>query len=180
MIYVFLANGFEEIEALTPVDILRRSGLQVKTVGVTGSAVCGAHNILVNADICLDDVNIDDADMFFLPGGMPGTLNLQKCKELEKLIINANAKGIYIAAICAAPMILGELGLLDGKKAICFPGFEKHLKGAYVTDSSVVIDKNFITSKGAGTAAALGFKMIEILKDKTSADELFASMQYQS
>lgn len=178
MIYAFLADGFEEIEAITPIDILRRSGLCVKTVGVTGPVVCGAHDICVRADITMNEVDITEAELLFLPGGMPGTVNLQNCKELEKLILEANEKKIYIAAICAAPMILGELELLCGKKATCFPGFEEHLIGAEAEGESVVVADNIITARGAGCASKLGFRLVELLKDKASAEELYRAMQY--
>ncbi len=178
MIYVFLADGFEEIEALTPVDILRRSGFMVKTVGVTGAEILGAHDICVKADISLAEVDINEAELLFLPGGMPGTTNLQASAELEKLILEANERNIYIAAICAAPMILGELKLLCGKEATCFPGFEEHLIGSRLSGEAVVVAKNIITSRGAGTASTLAFKMVEILKGKEAADELYKTMQY--
>lgn len=178
MIYVFLAEGFEEIEAIAPIDIMRRAELEVKTVGVTGKTVCGAHGIEIKADISLDEVNINNADLIFLPGGMPGTTNLMENKTVIDLILKANDKNILISAICAAPMILGRLNLLNGRKAVCFPGFEEHLLGADVLDESVAQDSNIITAKGAGAAHKLGFKLVEILKDKKTADELYFGMQY--
>ena len=178
MIYVFLAKGFEEIEAITPVDIMRRAGLSVKTVGVTGDRVSGSHGIEITADIGLDDVDMSKAELVFLPGGMPGTTNLMENKKVEECILYAAENNIPIAAICAAPMILGELNLLNGKNAVCFPGFEEHLKGAVISDSGVVADGKIITAKGAGAAHKLGFKLVEILKNKETADELFSSMQY--
>lgn len=178
MVYVFLADGFEEIEAIAPVDIMRRAGIDVKTVGVTGKTVTGAHGIEISSDLSLNDVSLYDANLLFLPGGMPGTTNLLENDELKELIIAANENGILVSAICAAPMILGKLGLLKGKSATCFPGFEQYLEGANVTNDKVVFDGNIITSRGAGTAHLLGFKFVEILKDKKTADELSSAMQY--
>lgn len=178
MIYAFFADGFEEIEAITPVDILKRAGFEVKTVGVTGDIVTGAHKIPIKTDISLSEVDEKKAELLFLPGGMPGTTNLKNSKMLENIILNADKNGIYIAAICAAPMILGELNLLNGKKATCFPGFEAHLLGSTVCPDSVVSDKNIITAKGAGAAHKLGFKLVSLLKDQDSADKLSEAMQY--
>lgn len=178
MVYVFLANGFEEIEAIAPIDILRRAGIEVKTVGVTGSLVTGAHEITVKADISLDEVDLSGAELIFLPGGMPGTTNLMENKDLEKIILDANDKGIYISAICAAPMILGRLNLLNGRKAVAFPGFEEHLIGADVQITPIAKDGNIITAKGAGAAHLLGFKLTELLVNKETADKLYSGMQY--
>lgn len=178
MVYVFLADGFEEIEAIAPVDIMKRAGIDVKTVGVTGTTVTGAHNIEISSDISLNEVSLDKASLLFLPGGMPGTTNLLENDKLKELILSANEKGVFVSAICAAPMILGKLGLLKGKNATCFPGFEEFLEGANVKGDKVVFDKNIITSRGAGTAHLLGFKFVEILKDKKTAEELSSAMQY--
>ena len=178
MIYVFLADGFEEIEALAPVDFLLRAGIEVKTVGVTGKTVCGSHGIEIKSDISLDEVNIDNADLIFLPGGMPGTTNLMENKTVEDIILKAYDKKVLISAICAAPMILGRLNLLNGRKAVCYPGFEKHLICADVVNDPVALDSNIITAKGAGAAHKLGFKLVELLKDKKTADELYSGMQY--
>ncbi len=178
MVYVFLADGFEEIEAIAPIDIMRRAGICVKTVGVTGKTVTGAHEIEISSDISLNEVSLDKASLLFLPGGMPGTTNLLENEKVKELIISANEKGIYISAICAAPMILGKLGLLKGKNATCFPGFEEYLEGANAKNDKVVFDGNIITSRGAGTAHLLGFKFVEILKEKQMADELSSAMQY--
>ena len=178
MVYVFLANGFEEIEAIAPIDILRRAAIEVKTVGVSGEYVTGAHGITVKADISLDEVDINNAGLIFLPGGMPGTTNLMENKTVEKIILDANDKGIYISAICAAPMILGKLNLLNGRKAVCYPGFEEHLLGAEILNTPVAEDGNIITAKGAGAAHLLGFKLTSLLKDQKTADTLYSQMQY--
>ncbi len=179
MVYVMLADGFEEIEALVVVDILRRAEIDVKTVSVNNAKlVTGSHNITVSADVFLDDIN-DNYDMIVLPGGMPGTLNLKNNKELERILIDAYKNNKYLAAICAAPMVYGELGFLSGKKATCFPSFEKHLIDAKCSLDPVCFDGNMITSRGAGTAHKFAFTIVEILKDKKIADDLREGMLYE-
>ena len=162
LVYLFLAQGFEEIEAVVPIDILRRAGAKVQTVGVGGRAIRGSHNIEITADIMLQDIS-DNADMLILPGGLPGADNLQQSSGVINALNNCNNKGKYIAAICAAPKILGEAGLLQGKTATCFPGFEKHLHGANVTSNAVEIDGNIVTAKGAGAAYEFDFPLAGIL-----------------
>lgn len=176
MVYEFLAEGFEEIEALAPVDILRRAGVDVKTVSITGKKeVTGSHGITVTADILFDEIS-DKAEMLILPGGMPGTLNLQAFTPLCDML---EAADCYIAAICAAPSVFGGLGLLKGKKAICYPGFEEKLEGAEIVDSPVVISDKVITSKGAGTAHLFGFELLSLLKSEEEAESLRKSMMYE-
>ncbi len=172
MIYMFLANGFEEVEALCPLDLLRRAGLSVTTVGVGGDTIVGAHGIAVQAD--MPDTMYRDSrpDMIILPGGMPGTKNLDACKTVDAALRAANANGAYLAAICAAPMVLGKRGYLKGKKAICFPGFEEYLDGATVADTRVVRDGKIITAAGMGVALEFGLALVEALKDKNTADAL--------
>lgn len=161
-IYVFLADGFEEVEGLTVVDLLRRAELDVTMVSIMDTVeIIGAHGIVVSADKVFEEVNFDDVDMLVLPGGMPGTKHLashqglaEKLKEFE----NANK---MIGAICAGPMVLGMNGILDGKKATCYPGFEDQLKGATVVTQPVVTDENVITSRGVGTAIEFGLAIIE-------------------
>ncbi len=177
MIYVLLADGFEEIEALEPVDIMRRAGLLVKTVGVTDEYVAGAHNITVKADILIDDVDTSDMELLMLPGGA-GYTNLEGSDRVQRLIRFAAENNIYISAICAAPSILGKLGLLKGRKATCFPSFEKYLEGAEVLCEKAVCDGKFITGKGAGAAADFAFLMVELLCGKAKAEDLRCMMQY--
>lgn len=177
MIYVLLADGFEEIEAIEPIDIMRRAGLNVTTVALKDYAVTGAHNISVKADILIDDVIKEDMELLMLPGGA-GHTNLDESKEVHGLIDYAEENALYIAAICASPSILGKRGLLKGKKATCFPGFEKYLEGAMVVSDKAVIDGKIITGKGAGAAGDFGFLIVETLKNKQSADELKGLMQY--
>ncbi len=180
MIYVFLANGFEECEALAPVDILRRGGLDVKTVGVGGKTVSGSHGIPVVCDITEDEAVTDGLEAIVLPGGMPGTLNLEKSNSVQRFIDFAVQNGLIIGAICAAPSILGHKGLLRGKKATCFPGFEKDLVGAEFSDVAVIRDGNVITAFGAGAAFDFGFELLSaITGDKASADRLSKAMKYK-
>lgn len=180
MVYVFLADGFEEVEALTPVDLMRRAGVEVKTVGVTGEIVTGSHKIPVKTDITVDEVELDDnIEMIVLPGGMPGTINLQNDVYVDQTIDFCVNNDKYLAAICAAPKILGGKGLLDGKEAICFPGFEDELLGAKLSEDIVAVDGKIITAKGAGAALKFGLKIVEILVSKEQADKLEESLQCQ-
>ena len=144
MFYVFLAEGFEETEALAPVDVMRRAKLDVKTVGVTGECVTSSHGVPVKADITIDNIDLDDVQGVVLPGGMPGTLNLEANEKVLETVKYSCENGKIVAAICAAPSILGHLGILDGKKTTCFPGFEKELKGADYTGTHTVTDGNII------------------------------------
>lgn len=178
MVYVFLADGFEDIEALAPIDILRRANVDVKTVGVTSKEVTSSHGVTVKADISVSDIKLDsDLELIVLPGGMPGTLNLEASVGVQKAIDFCAANDKYIAAICAAPSILGHKGLLKGKKATCFPGFEKDLVGADACSDLVVIDGKFITGKGPGACIEFGLKLAEILVSADVALNIKAGMQ---
>ncbi len=177
MIYMLLADGFEEIEALEPLDILRRAKIEVKTAGLKGREVEGAHGIKVIADIGIDEVDTSDMELLFLPGGM-GYKNLDASEKVHSLIDYAAENNIYIASICAAPSIVGKKGLLNGRRATCFPGFEEFLLGSIVSSDKVVTDGKFITAKGAGAAADLGFQIVKILKGIDKAEELRGAMQY--
>jgi len=179
MIYVFLANGFEECEALAPIDILRRAGFQLKTVGVSGKTAVGSHNIPVTCDITTDDVAFEDLEAVILPGGMPGTINLENDKTVQAAIDYAHKNGLLIGAICAAPSVLGHKGILNDKKATCFPGFEKDLLGAKYIDTAVVRDGNIITAKGAGVAFQFGFELLSYLKDEKTANDLKIQMMFK-
>lgn len=173
MIYVFLANGFEEVEAITPIDYLRRcEELSVKTVAVGTRLVTGSHRIIVMADMLINEVNFDDIEMIVLPGGMPGTLNLEASEQLQKIIDYCVLKEIPIGAICAAPSILGHKNILKGKTAVCYTGFEEQLLGAQIGTDVVEQDGNIITSRGAGTAAQFAFKLVEVLKGKERAKKI--------
>ncbi len=174
MVYLFLADGFEEIEALACVDILRRADIEIQTVGVTGKNVLGAHGIKVEADILPSEC--ETAEMLILPGGMVGTNNLKASEEVRKLIFEAYDGDKYLAAICAAPTVYGELGLLKGKRAVCYPGLEDGLEGALSSDDMVCVDGRFITSKGPGTTAEFALTIVELLEGKATADALRKGM----
>ena len=178
MVYVFLADGFEELEALAPIDILRRAGVEVVTVGVSGETVVGAHKVRFTPDITVDKVVLDDkTDMIVLPGGMPGTINLENDDYVQAAIDFCAKNEKYIAAICAAPSIFGHKGLLKGKKAICFPGFENDLEGAVISDDHVAVDDKFITAKGAGVAVDFALALTEKLVSKAKAEEIRKGIQ---
>ncbi len=180
MIYALMADGFEEIEALAFVDILRRADLEIQTVSITDNkTVTGAHNISITTDITISEIE-DNYDMLFLPGGYPGYVNLGNSKEVIELLYNANSSNKYIVAICAAPSILGKEGILKSHHACCFPSFENELKGAEVLFEDVVISKNIITSRGAGTAHKLGFTIVELYKGKEIAMNLSRTMLYNA
>lgn len=173
MVYAFFADGMEEIEGLAVVDVLRRAGIETQMISITDKReVTGSHNITCYTDECIQNIDIDKADVLFLPGGMPGTLKLAACQPLMEAVQQFYDNGKRLAAICAAPSILGELGILQGKKATCYPGFEDKLKGAeYLTDK-VVTDGTVTTGRGMGAAIELGLELVRILKGETAAEEL--------
>ena len=179
MIYIFLADGFEECEALVPVDILRRADISVKTVGIGSKTVVGAHGISVNCDTTNENLSTDDIEAIILPGGMPGTLNLEKDKTVQDIIDFCVLNNLLICAICAAPSILGHKNLLNGKNATCFPGFEKDLLGATVLNQPVLRDGNIITSYGAGAAFEFGFEILSAIKGNDFAENLKKQMKYK-
>ena len=177
MIYVFLANGFEEVEALAPVDMLRRAKLDVTTVGVTGKTVTGSHGIPVTADITAEELNIGaDMEMIVLPGGMPGTLNEEASPTVQAAIDYCTANDRWIGAICAAPSILGHKGLLKGKTAVCYTGFEKELTGAQIGSTGVVTDGKIITARGAGVAVDFGLALVGALAGAETQAQIRASI----
>jgi len=172
-VYVFFADGFEEIEGLTVVDILRRAGVETQMVSIKEDVmVTGSHGIAVKTDVCLKDSDCSDADMLVLPGGMPGTKYLGACEKLTDLLIKFYAEGKKVAAICAAPSVLGDLGILKGKKACCYPGFEDRLAGAEVVFDEVAVDGNVTTSRGMGTAIPFALALTAQLVSEEKALEL--------
>lgn len=180
MVYVFLADGFEEVEALAPVDLLRRGGVEVKTVGVTGKNVTGTHGITVAADIIPDEAATENLEGVILPGGMPGTKNLENDSAVQYFISYAAKNNILLGAICAAPSILGHKGLLNGKRATCFPGFEESLAGAViVSDCPAVVDGNIVTGWGAGGAIDFGLALLRVLRGEDAANKLRNSFRYK-
>ncbi len=176
---VLLADGFEEIEALTVVDLLRRATIYVDTVSVTEEYIVhGAHGINVQTEDLFDEVNFVDFDMIVLPGGMPGTLNLEEHNGVRRVVKDFCETGKYVGAICAAPSILGGMGLLKGKRAACYPSVEDKLPGAVIARVPVAQDGNIITSRGLGTAIDFSLRLIEVLSDKLKADEIAESIIY--
>ena len=176
MIIVLLADGFEEIEALTPVDMLRRAGLEVVTVGIGAHRAVGSHGIEVVCDALPEDIDLSRVDMAIFPGGMPGSLNLDASPFTDEVISAVTKRGGRLAAICAAPLVLGRRGLLEGKEAICYPGFEGELKGARISKRSVVTDGNITTAKGMGVALEFSKELISLTVGKDKAAELSAAI----
>lgn len=175
---VYLADGFEEVEGLTVVDLLRRAGIETDMVSIMGrKEITGARKIPVLADKLFEEQ--DDPDVIVLPGGMPGTLHLKAHEGLADLIRKADKEGKLLAAICAAPTIYGEMGLLEGKNATCYPGMEDKLLGANWQEQPVVVDGNFVASRGVGTAIAFALTLVTILKDEETAKSLANSIVYR-
>lgn len=176
-VYVFFADGFEEVEAFTSVDVLRRAGLNLEMVSVTpDEIVTGAHDVPVLCDMNIANCDFYDAELVLLPGGMPGAAILEQSPELRKLILKFAEQDKPIAAICAAPMILGKLGLLKGRKATCYPGFEQYLEGADFTDAPVERDGNIITGKGPGAAMEFALTVVDLMLGKEKVQELKEAM----
>ena len=179
MVTVFLAEGFEEIEAVTPIDILRRGGVSVRTCSITDSkTVTGAHGIPFVADTVLGEIS-DGEDVILLPGGMPGTLNLKNCEKLRERILSHYEKGGYLAAICAAPTVFGEMGLLAERSATCYPGMEEGLFCKEISSEKAVLSERVITSRGAGTASDFGFLLLSLLKGEKAARDLAQQMCFE-
>lgn len=177
MIYEFLADGFELVEAMTPVDMLRRAGADVKTVSITSDkAVRASNGVTVIADIVLSEMSDILPDMVILPGGMPGASNLRACEKVCDLVCLCADKEIPIGAICAAPYILGELGLLNGKDAICYPGFEDKLVGAKISSKNCVRDGNIITAAGMGAALPFSSELVSVLYGREKAQEILRAI----
>lgn len=178
-VYVLFADGFEEIEAFTCVDVLRRAGVNAVMVAASsGEIVNGAHDISVLCDKNIDSCDFFDADMILLPGGMPGATNLAENEAVQHALTTVQQNGKYIAAICAAPMVLGQMGLLKGKKATCYPGFEKYLDGCEYTGASVQEDGNIITGKGPGVSLEFAYTVARVLIGKDKVHEVRESMMY--
>ncbi|MBR2452961.1 MAG: DJ-1/PfpI family protein [Clostridia bacterium] len=177
MVYMFLAEGFEETEAIGCLDVLRRAKIKVKTVGISAKCVTGSHHVMIIADILKDEIKLDEFDGIILPGGMPGTSYLENDRDVINMIKYCVANKKMIASICAAPMISGKMGLLKGKNAVCYPGFEEFLYEANIVDAPVVTDGNFITAKGAGAAMLFGAEIVEYFKPG-KGKEILEQMQH--
>ena len=175
---IFLAEGFEEVEALTPADLLRRAGAEVTLVSIGDKKeVAGSHGIIITADRQFVDTDFADADLLILPGGMPGTLNLEKSSIVTTCAEYCAKNDIYLAAICAAPSVLGHLGLLNGKEAICFPGFEGELKGATISEKPVCVDGKIVTAKGMGVAVQFGLTLAGLMVGKDVEKKIHDGIQ---
>lgn len=179
MVYILLATGFEEAEALVPADLLRRAGVETALVALEGDYVAGGHDIAVKADLTLDQVDLDQADLVMLPGGGLGYRNLGASSKVEALVKETVARDIPLAAICAAPTLLGGWGLLEGKQAVCYPGMEAGLSGAQVCkESGVAVDGKIITGRAAGSAFDFGLKLVELLAGPEKAEEVRHGIYY--
>lgn len=178
-VFEFLANGFEEVEALAPVDIFRRGGIEIATVSVTGSEfVKSSHGVVIKADKVFEEVDLSDGDLLMLPGGMPGATNLNEHEGVKRALAAQVTKGKKVAAICAAPLVLGGLGLLKGKRATCYPGFEKYLDGATYTKELYTIDGNIITGEGPAATFPYAYALLEMFIGKDATDQIREGMMY--
>lgn len=176
---VMLADGFEEVEGLTVVDILRRGGIETITASVMGrTEITSSHDIRLKADVLMEEIRFEEVDMIVLPGGLKGKENLENCAPLMEKVDEFHAKGKYLAAICAAPTILGHRGILQGRKAVCYGGMEDELTGAEVSFDKVAVDGHIATSRGMGTSVAFGLRLLALLKDEKCADEMAAKIMY--
>lgn len=179
-VYAFLADGLEEVECLAVVDVLRRAEIDTRLVSITGQKrVTGSHQIVIEADCLFEDLNMEDADVLFLPGGMPGTVNLRNHEGLAQALKKASSQGRRIAAICAAPSVLGQLGLLRGRTATCFPGYEDQLLDASCSQLGVVTDRNVTTARGLGYALDMGLELVRLLKGHQQAVRVKQAIQYE-
>ena len=179
-VLIHFATGFEEIEAITPVDVLRRAGCEVITVSVTGKKeVTSARKVPILADRLFEEIDYEQADIIVLPGGQPGSDNLNRHEGLKKQIKTFHEKGKILAAICAAPLVLGSTGILKGRKATCYPGVESQLEGATITGNAVEVDGNVITAKGPGVALKFSLTLVEKLVGKVKADEIKKDMIFE-
>lgn len=179
-VYVFLANGFEDVEALIPVDVLRRGGVDVVTVSVVkdSKVVETAHRVRIEADELFADCDFSDADLLMLPGGMPGASNLNEHEGVRQALLKQHAAGKKVAAICAAPLVLGGLGILRGKRATCYPGFEQTLEGATYTADLCTVDGNVTTGEGPAAAFPFAYALLAQLKDEQTAEQVAVGMRF--
>lgn len=178
MIYLFLAEGFEETEALTTLDLLRRADIEIKTVGINSDNIVGSHGICIKSDLQLSDINKKECTGVILPGGMPGTTNLLANETVKEFTLYSYNQGSPVCAICAAPLILGSLGILEGKKAVCYPGFENKLTGAEITNVKAVTSDNVITAKAAGAVCEFAYEIIKYVKDDYTASNVLNNIYY--
>lgn len=177
MLYMFFADGFEEVEAIAALDVIRRAKIDIASVGVGSKTVTGSHNVTIKTDLDDEEATFTGLEGVILPGGMPGTENLLASDRVNRAIDFCASQNKLVCAICAAPMILGRKGLLEGREAICFPGFESELAGAVISDKYVCRDGNIITAKGMGSAVEFGLAIVSYFKDEEFASELRSSLQ---
>ncbi len=178
-VYMFLANGSEEIESLIPVDVFRRGGVEVKTVSITGSEfVEMAHGVTLKADLKFEDADLSDADLLMLPGGLPGATNLNDHEGVRQAMLRQYESGKLVAAICAAPMVLGSLGIVKGKRATCYPGFEKYLDGATYTHELCTVDGKIITGEGPAATLPYAYTLLAMLTTEQTAHAVAEGMMY--
>ncbi len=178
-VYEFLADGFEEVEALAPVDILRRGGVDVKTVSVTGTTTAtSAHGVTMIADLRIEDADLSDADLLLIPGGLPGATNLRDHEGVRAALTAQAEAERYIGAICAGPMVPGSLGLLKGRRATCYPGFEKFLDGAEYTGELVTVDGNIITGEGPAASMPYAYTLLSLFRDEEATADIRRGMMY--
>ena len=178
MFYLFMADGTEEVEAIATLDVMRRAGIETVTAGVGSSEITGSHSVKIKCDISADEIRLNSSlEGIVLPGGMPGTINLENDSSVQKAIAYCSENGLYLCAICAAPSILGHAGILENKNAVCFPGFEKDLYGAQIPDTFVCRDGNIITGRGMGCAVKFGLEIVKAVKGEKAAEKLKSSLQ---
>lgn len=178
-VYMFLANGSEEIESLIPVDVFRRGGVEVKTVSITGSEnVEMAHGVVLKADLKFEDADFEDADLLMLPGGLPGATNLNEHEGVRHAILHQYESGKLVSAICAAPMVLGSLGIVKGKRATCYPGFEKYLDGAQYTHELCTVDGNVVTGEGPAATLPYAYTLLSMLTTEQTSHAVAEGMMY--
>lgn len=179
MVYVIFGNGFEEMEAVAPVDLLRRAGVDVAAVGIGSRNITGSRGVTVTTDISDDEMQTEGLEMIVLPGGLGGTKAIMECERVKKVVRHAFDNGIWVCAICAAPAVLGSMGILKGKKAVCYPGNEHLLEGAEIVDADVVVDGKIITGRAAGAAIPFALKLVEALKGAQAADSVREKICYR-
>lgn len=177
--YMFLANGFEDVEALIPLDVLRRGGVDIKTVSITGTELVeSSHGVKMVADLLFEEADLQDADLLMLPGGMPGATNLNDHDGVKQALVAQATAGKMISAICAAPLVLGGLGLLKGKRATCYPGFEQTLTGADYTAELCTVDGNIVTGEGPAAAFPYAYTLLAMLTNKDTSNQIAEGMRF--
>ena len=173
MVYMLLGTGFEETEAITPLDLLRRAGVDVQTVGLNGKVVYGGHGIGIEADIEIDQINLTDLDMIILPGGLGGVTSVRASQEAMSALRFAWDNGKFVAAICAGPTVLADLGITDHRQATCYPGCEDGMGNAKMVENAAAVrDGMLITGTSAGCAVSFGLELVKALKGETVAEEI--------